>query len=150
MKNKGMGPKLGHYVPILGPLPNIGKMVCPNIGTPTIPSQMGLPKNRAAPTVNAPNISPDYMHVWVCHGTIIIWICIKSQGFYDTWYFIFNTHTVRKSDFHWNCPLSYVDSLFYCLDGVRKYIRSVQCSGVSVVHAKDLFWGWLNIGPCPI
>ena len=44
MKNKEMGPKLGHYVPILGPLPNIGTLVCPNIGTPTTPSQMGLPK----------------------------------------------------------------------------------------------------------
>ena len=38
-------------------------------------------------------------------------------------------------------PLSYVDSRFYCLDGVRKCIRSVHCSGVSVAHENDLFWG---------
>ena len=60
MKNKGMWPKLDHYVPVLGTLLNIGTLVCPNIGEPTTPSQMGLPKNRAARTVNAPNISPYY------------------------------------------------------------------------------------------
>ena len=65
---------------------------------------------------------------------------------------------MRKSDYHGNCPLynSYVDSIFYCLDGVRKCIRSVHCSGVSVAHANDLFLGVAqyrampNIGPPPL
>ena len=67
----------------------------------------------------------------------------------------FSIDTQFARYFHWNYPLSYVDSLFYCLDGVRKCIGSVQCSGVSVAHANDLFLGVAqyrampNIGPPP-
>ena len=47
---------------------------------------------------------------------------VSNHRVYTILGFIIKRHTVCKRDFHWNCPLSYVDSLFYCLDGVRTCI----------------------------